>query len=127
MIRTKWQEWEEASGDESRWRDHEERGLIKAEHVHDYVLRLWFEEDLDVTIYELDFEPLLVAENPGGVFEALRDPDRFRLAAGHYALVWLNPVTGEYDGEAIDVAPECIRFFCERYGRLLKTAGKAAA
>ncbi len=127
MNRTKWQEWEEASGDESLWRDHEERGLIKTEHVRDYVLRLWFEEDLDVSIYELDFEPLLVAENPGGVFEALRDPARFRLAAGNYALVWLNPVTGEYDGEAIDIAPECIRFFCERYGRLLKATGQAAA
>ena len=79
------------------------------------------------SIYELDFEPLLVTENPGGIFEVLRDPARFQLAAGNYALVWLNPVTGEYDGEAIDIAPECIRFFCERYGRLLKAAGQVAA
>ncbi|GAB4158286.1 MAG: hypothetical protein Fur0021_28050 [Candidatus Promineifilaceae bacterium] len=116
-----WQEWQDYANDERNWIDHDERGLLKAEHVRDYVLRLWFEEDMDVSIYELNLRPLLVENNPGGVFESLRDPERFRLVEGDYALIWPNPETGELDTAAIDIAPECIRFFCERYGRKLKT------
>lgn len=115
-----WQEWRAAASDESRWQDKQERGLLKAEHIRDFVLCLWFEEELDVSIYELDFRPLFVDENPGGVFEALRDQKRFELVSGDYTLNWLNPDTGAYDETAIDIAPECIRFFCERYGKLLK-------
>lgn len=115
-----WQKWREVASDENRWQDSQERGLLKAEHIRDFILRLWFEEDLDVSIYELDFRPLFVDENPGGIFEALRDQKRFELVAGDYTLNWLNPDTGAYDETAIDIAPECIRFFCERYGRLLK-------
>lgn len=122
-----WQEWREAAGDESRWQDKQERGLLKAEHIRDFVLRLWFEEELDVSIYELDFRLLFVDENPGGVFEALRDQKRFELVSGDYTLNWLNPDTGAYDETAIDIAPECIRFFCERYGKLLKAPISASA
>ncbi|MDE2832026.1 MAG: hypothetical protein OXN20_18080, partial [Gemmatimonadota bacterium] len=85
-----------------------------------YVLRLWFEEDLDISIYDLDFYPLFVEENPGGVFELLRNKERFRQAIGDYALIWPNPETGEYDEQAIDLAPECVRFFCERFGKIVK-------
>jgi len=116
----KWKEWQEFAKDEAYWQNYEEKGLLKAEHVGDYVLRLWFEEDLDVTIYELDFYPLIVAENPGEVFLPLRNKDRFRSVEGDYALIWRNPETGSYDEKAIDIAPECIRFFCERYGKKLK-------
>lgn len=117
-----WQEWRNYANDESNWSDSDERGLLKAEHVEGFVLRLWFEEALDVSIYELDFQPLFVENNPGGVFEPLRDPQRFQLVEGDYALIWLNPESGEYDENSIDIAPECVRFFCERYGRALKTA-----
>ena len=121
QMKSLWQEWATAAQDENRWLDSEERGLLKAEHVRDYVLRLWFEEDLDVSIYELDFRRLFVDENPGGVFEALRDQKRFAFVSGDYSLNWLNPDTGTYDETTIDIAPECIRFFCERYGRQIKT------
>jgi len=120
-MKSLWQEWQEAADDESHWLESEERGLLKAEHVHDFVLRLWFEEEMDVSIYRLDFRPLFVDENPGGVFEMLRDQKRFALVSGDYSLNWLNPDTGAYDETAIDLAPECVRFFCERYGKLLKS------
>ncbi|MBX3050246.1 MAG: hypothetical protein KF753_02160 [Caldilineaceae bacterium] len=121
-MKSLWQEWQDAASDENRWKDRQERGLLKAEHIQDFVLRLWFEEELDVSIYELDFRPLFVDENPGGIFAALRDQKRFELVSGDYTLNWLNPDTGTYDETAIDIAPECIRFFCERYGKLLKAA-----
>jgi len=53
----KWKEWETLARNEALWQGHEEKGLLKAEYVRDYVLRLWFEEDMDVSIYELDFYP----------------------------------------------------------------------
>jgi len=121
----KWQEWSQFAKNEAYWQNHEERGLLKAEYMRDYVLRLWFEEDLDVSIYELDFYPLLMEEDPGEVFLPLRDKERFRLVEGDYVLIWLNPETGTYDEKAIDLAPECIRFFCERYGKKLKEPERA--
>jgi len=45
---------------------------------------------------------------------------------GDYALIWPNPETGAYDEAAIDLAPECVRFFCERYGTLVKPAQSMA-
>ena len=89
-------------------------------------MRLWFEEELDVSIYELDFRPLFVDENPGGALEALRHQKRFALVSADYSLNWLNPDTGAYDETAIDIAPECIRFFCERYGQLLKAGASVS-
>jgi hypothetical protein len=121
----KWKEWEVVANDESLWRDREEKGLLKAEYIGDYKLRLWFEEDLDVSIYELDFYSLIVEDNPGGVFEELKEKERFQLVEGDYALAWLNPETGLYDEQAIDIAPECIRFYCEKYGKKVKTAEPA--
>jgi len=113
----RWEEWSKLANDETLWREHSERGLLKAEYLHDYILRLWFEDDLDVSIYELDFYPLLIEENPGEALLPLRDKERFRLVKGDYALLWLNPDTGAYDETAIDIAPECIRFFAEKYGK----------
>ena len=121
----KWKEWEVVANDESLWYDQEEKGLLKAEYLGDYKLRLWFEEELDVSIYDLDFYSLIVEDNPGGVFEALKDKERFQLVEGDYALAWLNSETGLYDEQAVDIAPECIRFFCEKYGKKLKTAEPA--
>jgi len=116
----KWKDWTKVAGDESVWQDREEKGLLKAEYVRDYVLRLWFEEDLDVSIYELDFAPLIVEDNPGEAFLPLRERKRFRFVAGDYALIWPNPETGAYDERVIDIAPECVRFSCENYGERLK-------
>jgi hypothetical protein len=123
----KWKEWYAVADDETLWQNHEEKGLLKAEYLKDYVLRLWFEEALDVSIYELDFYDLLVSDNPGGIFAPLQDKHRFRQVTGDYALIWLNPETGDYDDRAIDIAPECIRFFCEKYGRRVKVAEKEKA
>ncbi|HEX9973602.1 MAG TPA: hypothetical protein VGD14_16135 [bacterium] len=77
----KWKEWHEHAKNEALWRGHEEKGLLKAEYVRDFVLRLWFEDDLDVSIYELDFYPLIMEDDPGEVFLPLRDRERFRLAS----------------------------------------------
>jgi hypothetical protein len=118
----KWQEWQDYARDESIWQNAEEKGLLKAEYLEGYVLRLWFEEDLDVSIYELDFYPLLNGDHPGTALLPLRDQARFQFVIGDYALIWPNPETGEYDNAVIDLAPECIRFFCERYGKLIKSA-----
>jgi len=123
----KWKEWYKLANNKKYWRDREEKGLLKAEYVGDYTLRLWFEEEMDVSIYELDFYPLMVEDNPGGVFSSLQDKDRFYLVEGDYALVWPNPETGVYDEQAIDIAPECIRFFCEKYGKKLKSPERALA
>ncbi|MCX5645611.1 MAG: hypothetical protein NTZ17_13195 [Phycisphaerae bacterium] len=123
----KWQEWSAAADDVSLWKNREERGLLKAEYVGDYVLRLWFEDEMDVSIYELDFRPLVVEDNPGGVFTALKDRERFKWVRGEDTLIWPNPETGAYDERAIDMAPECVRFFCEKYGKPLKLAAKSKA
>jgi hypothetical protein len=116
----KWEKWNKVAQDETNWQDHEEKGLLKAEYVPDYVLRLWFEQDLGVSIYELDFYPLIVEQDPGEALLPLRDKERFQFVQGNYALVWPNPVTGAYDAQVIDIAPECVRFFCENYGQELK-------
>ncbi len=46
----KWKEWSKFASNESNWRNHHEKGLLKAEYIKDYVLRLWFEEELDISI-----------------------------------------------------------------------------
>ena len=63
----------------------------------------------------------------GEVLLPLRDIERFKFVKGDYALMWLNPETGAYDEKAIDLAPECIRFFCEKYGKTVKLPQKLAA
>jgi hypothetical protein len=120
-----WQEWSAVADDPSLWKGREEKGLLKAEYVGDYVLRLWFEDEMDVSIYELDLRPLMVEGNPGGVFAPLKDKERFKRVRGEYALIWPNPETGAYDEQAIDMAPECARFFCERYGKALKVSARS--
>jgi len=85
----KWKEWHEYAENEALWRNHREKGLLKAEYVRDYILRLWFEDDWDVSIYELNFYPLIVQEDPGPVFLRLRDKEHFRLVEGDYALICL--------------------------------------
>ena len=122
-----WDEWRACAGDESRWVGSDEKGLLKAEYLQGHVLRLWFEEELDVSIYDLDWQPLLVDEEPGSILLPLRDLERFRFVKGDYALIWPNPETGEYDEAAIDLAPECVRFFCEQRGTLVKAAKVAIA
>ncbi|MGD1898225.1 MAG: hypothetical protein ACFB16_14870 [Phormidesmis sp.] len=117
-----WDEWKNYASDESHWTGVTERGLLKAECLENYVLRLWFEEDLDVAIYDLDWKPLLVDETLGPALLPLRKPERFQFVKGDYALIWPNPETGEYDELAIDIVPECVRFFPERYGTLIKSA-----
>jgi len=111
--------------DPSLWKNREEKGLLKAEYVGDYVLRLWFEDEMDVSIYELSFRPLVVENNPGGVFAALKDQERFKQVRGEYALIWPNPEMGAYDEQTIDIAPECMRFFCEKYDKLMTAGAKA--
>ena len=86
----KWQEWTLLANNAALWQQHEEKGLLKAEYLHDYVLRLWFEEHLDVSIYELDFSPLLLEDDLGKALLPLRDPARFQLVKGDYALIWLD-------------------------------------
>ncbi|MBI4673937.1 MAG: hypothetical protein HY741_20010 [Chloroflexi bacterium] len=120
-----WRAWQARAQDKSYWRKHTERGLLEAEYVREFVLRLWFEQELDVAIYELDFAPMIVGYNPGGIFSALKNKARFRLVRGDYALIWLNPQTNAYDEGAIDLAPECVRFFCERYGKTIKTPSRS--
>jgi hypothetical protein len=123
----KWEKWTTYANNESNWQNSQEKGLLKAEYVKDYVLRLWFEEELDISIYELDFYSLIVEENPGEIMLPLRNKNRFQMVRGDYALIWLNPETGAYDEKAIDIAPECVRYFCENYGKLIKTPMKKAA
>ena len=77
---------------------------------------------MDVSIYELDFEPLLNSSEENTVFQQLKDKERFSMAHGNYSLNWYDPQTNEYNENAIDIAPECIRFFCQRYGKTIKKA-----
>jgi hypothetical protein len=115
-----WETWRTLATDTTQWQNNHENGLLKAEYLDGYVLRLWFEASLDVEIYELDFYPLLIEEDPGPALLPLRDLERFQFVKGDYALIWPNPNTGAYDELAIDLAPECVRFFCDRYGKLIK-------
>ncbi|MGH7493056.1 MAG: hypothetical protein ACREOO_11745 [bacterium] len=85
-------------------------------------MRLWFEDEKGTSIYELDFYSLIIGENPGEAFLPLRDQKRFCFVQGDYALIWPNPETGEYDDKAVDLAPECVRFFCEKYGKKLNVS-----
>ncbi|MBE9108636.1 hypothetical protein IQ273_04295 [Nodosilinea sp. LEGE 07298] len=115
-----WETWRTLATNTTQWQNNHENGLLKAEYLDAYVLRLWFEASLDVEIYELDFYPLLIEEDSGPALLPLRDLERFQFVKGDYALIWPNPNTGAYDELAIDLAPECVRFFCDRYGKLIK-------
>ncbi|MBT9312836.1 hypothetical protein [Leptothoe kymatousa] len=121
-----WEAWKAYASDESHWLESQEKGLLKAEYLTGYILRLWFEEILDVSIFDLDFEPLLMVEEPGAALVPLKELERFQFVKGDGALIWPNPETGNYDERAIDLAPECVRFFCERYGKVVKPFEAAA-
>ena len=97
-----------------------ERGILKAEHLGDYKLEIWFEENKDVSIYELDFLPILKEEDSGEAFRPLLDKERFNQVLGRYNLTWFDSDTGEYNENAIDISPEAIKWFCNKYGRLVK-------
>jgi hypothetical protein len=112
-----WEKWKTIAKDPHRWQNHQERGLLKAEYLGNYQLRLWFEEDLDVSIYDLDFYPLLIEEDPGEVLRSLRDIAYFKTAQGHYTLNWFDPCCIEQQPETtIELAPECVRYFCQTSG-----------
>lgn len=125
MKTDKWAEWQAIAKDETNWQSAEELGLIKVEYRGGYLLRLWFEAPLEVKIYDLDFVPLLVEEDPGPALLPLRDLGRFQTVTADYALIWPNPQTGAYDNSAIDLAPECVRFFCERYGTVVNAEARS--
>ena len=54
------------------------------------------------------------------------DRARFQVVRGDYALIGSNPETEGYDEQAIDLAPECVRFFCEQYGKAMKVSAQKA-
>jgi len=81
----RWEAWRTLAADAIYWQNHEEKGLLKAEYLGEYRLRLWFEETLDVTIYDLDFYPLLFEEDPGPALLPLQDEERFQFIKGDYA------------------------------------------
>lgn len=111
-----WDEWRALARDEDRQVGVNEKGLLKAKHVKEYVLRLWFEEGIYFSIYDLDWKPLLVEEHPGLALLPLRDMKRFQDVRGDYELIWSAPDRGTCDKTSISLTPECVRFFCERYG-----------
>ena len=74
--------------------------------------------------YELDFALPLVDDNPWGVFEPLRDIERFCNVEAEYALIWPDPVTGDAL-HAVDLAPECVCFFCQRHGQVVDNTAVA--
>lgn len=114
-----WNEWLDFSNNHNFA---SEKGILKVDYLGEYTLRIWFEEELDVSIYELDFEPLLSSSKEGTVFQALKDKARFALAQGNHSLNWYDPQSNEYNENTIDIAPECIRFYCQRYGKSIKKA-----
>jgi len=66
-------------------------------------------------------EWLAVADN-----EALWQNNQEKgLLKAEYVKDWPNPETGEVDERAIDIAPECIRFFAEKYGKKLNVEANA--
>lgn len=99
-----------------------EKCILKVDYLGEYILTIWFEEEMDVSIYELNFEPLLNSAKENTVFQSLKDKERFAMAQGNYSLNWYDPQTNEYDENTIDIAPECIRFYCQRYGKSIKKA-----
>ena len=119
----KWVEWQVFADNEENWTNSTEPGLTDVEYLHDFVLRLQFADGPGKPKFDLDFAPLMVTDNPGGVFAELKDVRRFRNVEADYALIWPDPVTHD-DSKAVDLAPECVRFFCRKYGRLVVSDNK---
>jgi hypothetical protein len=97
-----------------------EKGILKADHIRDYTLEIWFEENHDVSIYQLDMKPLLESADAGQALAPLLDPNRFRQVVGHYRLLWNDPETGDYNENSVDIAPEAVRYLCEKFGQLIE-------
>lgn len=83
----KWAEWQEFADNEDNWTNSTEPGLTNVEYLHDFVLRLQFADGVGKPMFDLDFAPLMVADNPGGVFADLKDVRRFRIADRWYERV----------------------------------------
>ena len=114
-----WHEWTSVAEHADNWLDYAEPGIKEVTSLGDVLLRIWFDDTPTPTGYEIDFRPLFLDQNPGGVFRPLADRSFFGKATGDYALVWPNPITGDFDEGIIDIAPECVRYFCEKYGNPL--------
>jgi hypothetical protein len=98
----------------------QEKGILKTEYIDEYVLQIWFEEDLDVSIYELDFLPILSSGESGEAFKPLLIIERFMQAVGRNNITWYDEETGEYNENAIDISPEAIKWFCNKLGKIIK-------
>jgi hypothetical protein len=97
-----------------------EKGILKVEYIDEYVLQIWFEEDLDVSIYELDFLPIISSEGAGEAFKPLLNKNLFMQAVGRYNITWYDEETGDYNENAIDISPEAIKWFCKKIGKAIK-------
>ncbi len=97
-----------------------EKGILKVEYVNEHVLQIWFEENLDVSIYELDFFPIISSEDAGEAFKPLLSKNRFMQAVGRNNITWYDEETGDYNENAIDISPEAIKWFCKKFGKVIK-------
>jgi hypothetical protein len=72
----KWQEWLTLADNANLWQGQSEKGLLNANYIDAYTLRLWFEDDLDVLIYEFTTGHFLIDHLCGMLLS--------KLAAGAY-------------------------------------------
>jgi len=98
-----------------------EKGILKAEYLEEYILEIWFEEDKDVSIYKLDFFPILSTEDSGKAFKPLLDKEWFSQVVGRNNLTWFDPDSGDYNENAIDISAEATKWFCKKYEIVIKT------
>ncbi|GAB2189808.1 hypothetical protein MAH1_14160 [Sessilibacter sp. MAH1] len=97
-----------------------EKGILKVEYIDGYILQIWFEEDLNVSIYNLDFLPIISSPDAGEVFNRLLNKNLFMQAVGRYNITWYDEETGEYNENAIDISPEAVKWFCKKFGKIIK-------
>ena len=112
--------WKELESYLSSDRVAQEKGILKVEYIDGYKLQIWFEEDLDVSIFELDFLPIISSEGAGEAFQPLLKQEWFMQAVGRYNITWYDQETGDYNENAIDISPEAIRWFCCKLGKPIK-------
>lgn len=97
-----------------------EKGILKAKHLTNHCIEIWFEEERDVSIFELDFLPILSEGDAGEAMRPLLDVKRIAQVVGRYNLTWYDPETGDYNEDAIDISPEAVKWFCLKYGKRVK-------
>ncbi|GAB2198503.1 hypothetical protein [Sessilibacter sp. MAH4] len=97
-----------------------EKGILKVEYIDEYILQIWFEEKLNVSIYNLDFLPIISSPDAGEVFNRLLNKNLFMQAVGRYNITWYDEETAEYNENAIDISPEAVKWFCKKFGKLIK-------